>query len=154
MLPLQMFGKKVLNGGLELAKEVIKLCEEENHFEFSYNLDDSIENKINTIVKKIYGGKSAIFSNEAKQQIEHLNTLGFGKLPICIAKTQYSFSDDATKFGTPKDFDITVREVKVAAGAGFIVVLTGTIMTMPGLPKNPTAEKIDVLSNGKITGLF
>lgn len=149
-----MFGRKVLNGGLELAQEVINLCEEENHFEFSYNLDDSIENKINAIVKKIYGGKSAIFSNEAKKQIEHLNILGFGKLPICIAKTQYSFSDDATNLGAPKDFDITVREVKISAGAGFIIVLTGTIMTMPGLPKNPTAEKIDVLSNGKIIGLF
>jgi len=142
-------------GGIELAKEVIKLCEEaENNFSFSYELNDSIENKINYIVQRVYGGKGAIFTPEAKEQIKHLTDLGFGALPICIAKTQYSFSDDMLKLGAPENFEITVREVKVSAGAGFIVVITGSIMTMPGLPKVPAAEKIDVLPDGRIVGLF
>ena len=141
-------------GGLELAKEVIKLCNEPNNFEFSYNLEDTIENKISTIAKRIYGGNGANFLPEAIEDIKRITDLGFGNLPICIAKTQYSFSDDLTKLGAPTDFEITIREVKVSAGAGFIVALTGSILTMPGLPKVPSAEKIDVLPNGKIVGLF
>ena len=141
-------------GGLELAKEVINLCNEGNNFKYSYELENTIENKIETIVKRIYGGKGVIFTPEAKEQIKRLTDLGFSKLPICIAKTQYSFSDDMTKLGVPENFEVTVREVKISAGAGFIVALTGSIMTMPGLPKEPAAEKIDVLPTGKIIGLF
>lgn len=142
-------------GGLELAKETIKLCDEDNsNFEFCYDLEDSIEGKINSIVTKIYGGANVVFTQQAMEQIKHLNNLGFDKLPICMAKTQYSFSDDMSKLGAPSGFTVTVREIKVSAGAGFIVALTGTIMTMPGLPKVPSAEKIDVLPNGKIIGLF
>ena len=142
-------------GGIDLANEVIRLCNEDNStFEFSYELEDSIENKINSIVKKIYGGNSVEFTPEAREQINRLTDLGFDKLPICIAKTQYSFSDDMTKLGAPTDFTVTVREVKVSSGAGFIIALTGAIMTMPGLPKVPAAEKIDVNSDGKIIGLF
>ena len=143
------------NGGIELAKEVVRLCdEEENNFKFSYELDDTIENKIDAIVKNVYGGKGVQFTPEAQKQTQRLTSLGFDKLPICIAKTQYSFSDDMTKLGAPNDFTITVREVKVSSGAGFIVALTGSIMTMPGLPKVPAAERIDVDDNGKISGLF
>lgn len=141
-------------GGLNLAKEVVKLCDEPNNFEFSYELQDTIENKISTIVKKIYGGKGAKFLPEALDDIKRITDLGFGNLPICIAKTQYSFSDDLTKLGAPTDFEITIKEVKISAGAGFIVALTGSILTMPGLPKVPAAERIDVLPNGKIIGLF
>ncbi len=141
-------------GGVEMAEEVIRLCEEESSFEFSYSLDDTIENKIDSIVKKVYRGRSAVFTPNAKKQIAKLNELGFDKLPICMAKTQYSFSDDMTKIGAPEDFDVTVRNIKVSAGAGFIVALTGDIMTMPGLPKVPAAEKIDVDENGVISGLF
>lgn len=141
-------------GGLELAKEVVKLCDEPNNFEFSYELQDTIENKISTIARRIYGGKGAKFLPEALDDIKRITDLGFGDLPICIAKTQYSFSDDLTKLGAPTDFEITIKEVKVSAGAGFIVALTGSILTMPGLPKVPAAEKIDVLPNGKIVGLF
>lgn len=141
-------------GGLSLAKEVVKLCDEPNNFEFSYELQDTIENKISTIVKRIYGGKGAKFLPEALDDIKHITDLGFGNLPICIAKTQYSFSDDLTKLGAPTDFEITIKEVKISAGAGFIVALTGSILTMPGLPKVPAAERIDVLPNGKIIGLF
>ena len=142
-------------GGIELANEVLKLCEKgENNFEFSYELNDSIENKINKIVQRVYGGKGVIFTPKAKEQIKHLADIGFSNLPICIAKTQYSFSDDMAKLGAPEDFDVTVREVKVSAGAGFIVAITGSIMTMPGLPNVPAAEKIDVLTDGKIIGLF
>ena len=142
-------------GGIDLANEVIRLCSEDNDtFEFSYELEDSIENKIESIVRKIYGGSGVEFTPEAREQINRLTDLGFNKLPICIAKTQYSFSDDMTKLGAPTDFTVTVREVKVSSGAGFIVALTGNIMTMPGLPKVPSAEKIDVDENGKITGLF
>lgn len=141
-------------GGLSLAKEVVKLCDEPNNFEFSYELQDTIENKISTIVKRIYGGKGAKFLPEALDNIKRITDLGFGNLPICIAKTQYSFSDDLTKLGAPTDFEITIKEVKISAGAGFIVALTGSILTMPGLPKVPAAERIDVLPNGKIIGLF
>jgi len=142
-------------GGEALAKEVVRLCEEEKgDFTFSYDLNMSIEEKIEAVTKKIYGGDGVNILPAAKKQIETLTALGFDKLPICVAKTQYSFSDDPTKLGAPENFKITVKNVKVSAGAGFIVVLTGDIMTMPGLPKVPAAEKIDVDENGKITGLF
>ena len=131
-------------GGIELAKEVVKLCEEKNDFTFSYETNLSIEEKIEAVVTKIYGGSKIKILNSAKEQIKRLEELGFANLPICIAKTQYSFSDDATKLGAPCDFIVTVRNVKISAGAGFIVVLTGKIMTMPGLPKVPAAEGIDV----------
>ncbi len=142
------------NGAIELANEVVKLCEEENSFEFSYETDLSIEEKINKLTRRIYGGTGAVIMPQAKKQIDQLTALGFGDLPICVAKTQYSFSDDPTKLGAPESFEITVKNVRVSAGAGFIVVLTGDIMTMPGLPKVPAAEKIDVDSTGKISGLF
>ena len=141
-------------GGEELAKEVVKLCEQDNDFTFSYDEQDSIEQKIEKITTKIYGGDGVIFSDEAKKQLKVLEGLGFSNLPVCVAKTQYSFSDDMTKLGAPTNFKITVRSLKVSAGAGFIVVLTGNIMTMPGLPKVPAAEKIDVDENGVISGLF
>lgn len=141
-------------GGIALAKEVIKLCEEKNDFQFSYMDDLSIEEKIKAVVTKVYGGSDIKILKNAQEQIKRLTELGFSKLPICIAKTQYSFSDDATKLGAPTDFIVTIRNVKISAGAGFIVVLTGKIMTMPGLPKVPAAEGIDVDENGKISGLF
>ncbi len=142
-------------GGEELAREVVRLCEEEKgNFTFSYELDDSIEDKIAAVVKRVYGGKGINIMPNAKRQIAQLTELGFGKLPVCIAKTQYSFSDDPTKLGAPEDFEVTVKNVKVSAGAGFIVVLTGDILTMPGLPKKPAAENIDVDENGRISGLF
>ncbi len=142
-------------GGVELAKEVVRLCEEEKgDFTFSYDVNLSIEEKIKAVVTKIYRGKDIAVMPNAKKQIETLTKLGFDKLPICIAKTQYSFSDDPLKLGAPEDFTVTIKNVKVSSGAGFIVVLTGDIMTMPGLPKIPAAEKIDVDENGKIVGLF
>lgn len=142
-------------GGEALAREVVRLCEEEKgDFTFSYTDDMSIEDKINAVVTKIYGGDGVIFQPNAKKQIETLTALGFDKCPVCIAKTQYSFSDDPTKLGAPTGFKVTIKNVKVSAGAGFIVVLTGDIMTMPGLPKSPAAERIDVDASGKITGLF
>jgi len=142
-------------GGEALACEVVRLCEEEQgDFTFSYELDCSIADKIEAVVKKVYGGDGIIITPAAKKQIDQLTALGFDKLPICVAKTQYSFSDDPTKLGAPEGFTVTVRNVKVSAGAGFIVVLTGDILTMPGLPKSPAAERIDVDENGKITGLF
>ena len=141
-------------GGEELAKEVVNLCEKENDFSFSYELDGTIEEKIEAIVKRVYGGSGISILPNAKKQIATLNELGMDKLPICVAKTQYSFSDDPSKLGAPEDFTVTVKNVKVSAGAGFIVVLTGDIMTMPGLPKVPAAEKIDVDENGVISGLF
>lgn len=142
-------------GGEALAKEVIRLCEEEKgNFTFSYGDELSITEKVEAIVKKVYGGKGINLLPNAKKQITQLEGLGFGKLPVCIAKTQYSFSDDPTKLGAPEDFTVTVKNVKVSAGAGFIVVLTGDIMTMPGLPKKPAAENIDVDENGRIIGLF
>ena len=141
-------------GGTALAEEVIRLCEEENNFTFSYESDTTIEEKIDAIVKKVYGGDGVVFTDEAKSEIARLTALGYGKLPVCMAKTQYSFSDDATKLGAPTGFTVTVRKIKISAGAGFIVALTGNIMTMPGLPKVPAAEKIDVDENGVIHGLF
>ena len=142
-------------GGIEMAKEVVRLCEEEQgDFTFSYELDGSIEDKITAVVQKVYGGDGITVLPAAKKQIQQLTALGFDKCPICIAKTQYSFSDDPTKLGAPEHFTVTVKNVKVSAGAGFIVVLTGDILTMPGLPKSPAAERIDVDASGKITGLF
>ncbi len=142
-------------GGMELAKEVVRLCnEEKGDFTFSYESDLSIEEKIDAIVRKVYGGDGVIFTPAAKKQIATLTDLGFGDCPVCMAKTQYSFSDDATKLGAPDGFKVTVRNIKISAGAGFIVALTGDIMTMPGLPKVPAAERIDVDNNGVITGLF
>ena len=142
-------------GGIEMAKEVVRLCEEEQgDFTFSYELDCSIEEKIASVVKKVYGGDGIAILPAAKKQIQQLTALGFDKCPVCIAKTQYSFSDDPTKLGAPDGFTVTVKNVKVSAGAGFIVVLTGDILTMPGLPKSPAAERIDVDAHGKITGLF
>ena len=142
-------------GGIELAKEVVRLCEEEKaDFTFAYELDTTIEEKIDAIVRKIYGGDGVILTPNAKKQIEKLTELGFSNCPVCMAKTQYSFSDDATKLGAPTGFKVTVRNVKISAGAGFIVALAGDIMTMPGLPKSPAAERIDVDENGVISGLF
>ena len=142
-------------GGEDLAREVVRLCEEETgNFTYSYGLEGTIEDKIEAIVKKIYGGDGVSFLPQAKKQIAQLTALGFDKCPVCMAKTQYSFSDDPTKLGAPEGFTVTVRNVKVSAGAGFVVALTGDIMTMPGLPKVPAAERIDVDENGKITGLF
>ena len=142
-------------GGEALAREVVRLCEDEKGiFEFSYQLDSSIEEKIEAVVKRIYGGDGITILPAAKKQIETLTALGFAELPICVAKTQYSFSDDPARLGAPENFTVTVKNVRVSAGAGFIVVLTGDIMTMPGLPKSPAAERIDVDENGKITGLF
>ena len=142
-------------GGEELAREVVRLCEEENgDFTFSYSLDGTIEEKIEAVVKKIYGGKGINILPAAQKQIAALNENGFAGFPVCIAKTQYSFSDDPALLGAPEDFTVTVKNVKISAGAGFIVVLTGDIMTMPGLPKHPAAERIDIDENGIISGLF
>ncbi len=141
-------------GGVALAEEVVRLCEADNHFRFSYDAEDPIEKKLEDIVKNVYRGDGVILTPAAKKQAQELAELGFDKLPICMAKTQYSFSDDPALLGAPEGFTVTVRNLKVSAGAGFIVALTGDIMTMPGLPKVPAAEKIDVDENGKITGLF
>ena len=142
-------------GGEELAKEVVRLCEEEKgDFTYSYSLEGSIEDKIEAVVRKVYGGNGISVLPAAKKQIEKLTELGFSNLPVCIAKTQYSFSDNPALLGAPEDFTVTVKNVKISAGAGFIVVLTGDIMTMPGLPKAPAAERIDIDESGKITGLF
>ena len=142
-------------GGEALAKEVVRLCEEEKgDFTFAYESEASIKEKIEAVATKVYGGDGVIFTPAASKQIESLEELGFSSCPVCIAKTQYSFSDDPTKLGAPEHFKITVKNVKISAGAGFIVVLTGDILTMPGLPKSPAAERIDVDENGKITGLF
>ena len=141
-------------GGIDLAKEVVRLCEQPNDFTFAYELDCSIKEKIEAIAKKIYHADGVNFTANAEKQIKTLTELGYDHMPICMAKTQYSFSDDQTKLGAPRGFSITVRNVKVSAGAGFLVALTGEIMTMPGLPKVPAAERIDVDETGKITGLF
>lgn len=142
-------------GGVDLAKEVVRLCEQEKpNFTYSYELSSPLEEKITAIVQKVYGGKGVSFLPAAKKQLDRLTELGFGNFPVCMAKTQYSFSDDPALLGAPQDFTVTVKSVKVSAGAGFVVVLTGDIMTMPGLPKRPAAEQIDVDENGKITGLF
>ena len=143
-------------GGKALATEVVRLCEQPSteEFTFSYPTDTTLVEKLNAIVQRVYGGAKAVLTPAAAKQAERLTELGFGDLPVCMAKTQYSLSDDPTLLGAPKDFAVTVRSLKVSAGAGFIVALTGEIMTMPGLPKVPAAEKIDVDENGRITGLF
>lgn len=141
-------------GGIELAQEVVRLVELENDFEFCYSSELSITEKIESVVKRVYGGNGITVMPSAKKEITRLAKMGFANLPVCIAKTQYSFSDNPNLLGAPTDFIVTVKNVKVSAGAGFIVVLTGDIMTMPGLPKLPAAEGIDVDGNGKITGLF
>ena len=141
-------------GGMELAKEVVRLCEKENGFTFAYDTEDPIETKLNDIARRIYRADAAILTPNARKQMAELEAMGFGRLPICMAKTQYSFSDDQTLLGAPRGFSITVRNIKVSAGAGFLVALTGDIMTMPGLPKAPSAERIDVDENGRISGLF
>ncbi len=142
-------------GGIELAKEVIRLADgSNNNFHQLYDNDLSIKEKIEKIVCEIYGGDGVDYTSAAQKDIDQMQDLGFGNLPICMAKTQYSFSDDAKKLGRPEGFRVTVKNVKVSAGAGFLIALTGDIMTMPGLPKVPSAEKIDVDSNGRISGLF
>ena len=141
-------------GGRDLAEKVIQLAQEENHFSYVYDEEDSIETKLTKIVTKVYGGKGISLTPAAKRELKELEALGFSNYPICMAKTQYSFSDDAKKMGAPKDFTVKISNLKVAAGAGFIVALTGTIMTMPGLPKAPASEKIDIDAHGNITGLF
>lgn len=141
-------------GGIALANEVMRLCEQPNHFQFVYDVNDSIETKLNAIATKIYRADGVDLTAGAKKQLQQLSALGYDKLPICMAKTQYSFSDDAALLGAPRGFRITVKNLKVSAGAGFLVALTGDIMTMPGLPKVPAADKIDVDENGKISGLF
>ena len=141
-------------GGTELAEAVVRLCEEPCDFRFAYELDGGIEDKLRAVVQRVYRGRDIEILPEAAEQIARLTALGMAHMPVCIAKTQYSFSDDKTKLGAPEDFTVTVREVKVSAGAGFIVALTGDVLTMPGLPKSPAAERIDVDSTGKISGLF
>lgn len=142
-------------GGKKLAIEVVKLCNQsKGDFKFAYDSSLSIKEKIEAIVTKVYRGKGVVFTNKAEKDVERLENLGFSGLPVCIAKTQYSFSDDPAKLGAPDDFYVTVKSLKVSAGAGFIVALTGDILTMPGLPKRPAAELIDVDENGKISGLF
>ena len=141
-------------GGVALAEEVVRLCEQPNDFTYAYDLEGSIEEKLNAIVQKIYGGSRVVLTANAQKQAKQLEALGFGNCPICMAKTQYSLTDDQTKLGAPTGFEVTVRNLKISAGAGFIVALTGDIMTMPGLPKVPAAERIDVDATGKITGLF
>ncbi len=141
-------------GGIELAQEVLRLCDQDHDFHFSYELDAPIKEKIETVVKRIYGGAGVTYAKAANDTIKKLEDMGFGSLPVCMAKTQYSLSDDQTKLGRPEGFTVSVSKVRISAGAGFIVVQTGDIMTMPGLPKVPAAEKIDVDENGVITGLF
>ena len=146
--------EKGAEGGKALAAEVIRLCEQPNEFSFTYDLEDTIENKLNAIATKIYHADGVELSAAAKRQAKELTELGYGNLPICVAKTQYSFSDNAKLLGAPRNFTVSVKNLKVSAGAGFLVALTGDIMTMPGLPKVPSAEKIDVDENGRISGLF
>ena len=141
-------------GGKELAEEVVRLCEEPNNFDYCYPAEMGLKDKIKAIVTKIYRGDGVDFAPAASREIRKLEEMGFGSLPVCMAKTQYSFSDDQKKLGAPENFRITVRSVKVSAGAGFVVALTGDIMTMPGLPKVPSAEKIDIDEHGNISGIF
>ena len=142
------------NGGQDLAQAVVKLANQESTLTYAYELEDSLMSKMTKVVQKVYGGEGIALAPGVKKEISRLEALGFGNLPICMAKTQYSFSDDKNKLGRPEDFTVTIKKVKVSAGAGFIVVLTGDIMTMPGLPKVPAAESIDVLSDGRVVGLF
>ena len=153
VLPSEVWAKGG-EGGLALAREVVRLCGEENCFAFAYDAADSIQKKLNDLTARVYGGRRAVLTPEAKKQAKRLTELGYGGLPVCVAKTQYSFSDKPTLLGAPTDFEITVRALRVSTGAGFVVALTGDIMTMPGLPKVPAAENIDVDDEGNITGLF
>ena len=146
--------EKGSRGGMELAHGVLRALERENHFRFAYDAALPIRDKLLALTQRIYGGHNVAYTEEADREINRLTELGFGGLPVCVAKTQYSLSDDPTKLGAPQDFILTVRKVKVSAGAGFIVALTGDILTMPGLPKTPAAEAIDVDENGVISGLF
>ena len=139
---------------MALAEEVVRLCETPSAFRFCYEDELSLKEKIEAVARKVYHADGVDFLAPAVKELEKLEKLGYGRLPVCMAKTQYSFSDDAAKLGAPRDFRITVRQVRISAGAGFVVVLTGDIMTMPGLPKVPAAEKIDVDNDGVITGLF
>ena len=142
------------NGGQDLARAVVKLADQESTLTYAYELADSLVDKMTKVVQKVYGGEGIVLAPGVKKEIANLEALGFGNMPICMAKTQYSFSDDKNKLGRPEDFTVTIKKVKVSAGAGFIVVLTGDIMTMPGLPKVPAAESIDVLADGRVIGLF
>ena len=142
------------DGGIELAEEVIRLCEQPNEFKFAYDENLGIKEKIEAIATKVYGADGVDFAPKAAKEIEELEKFGYGNIPVCMAKTQYSLTDDQTKLGRPTGFRITIRQVTVSAGAGFVVALTGEIMKMPGLPKVPAAEKIDVDNTGKISGLF
>lgn len=146
--------EKGSRGGMELAYGVLRALERENHFRFAYDAALPIRDKLLALTQSVYGGRNVAYTEEADREINRLTELGFGGLPVCVAKTQYSLSDDPTKLGAPQDFILTVRKVKVSAGAGFIVALTGDILTMPGLPKTPAAEAIDVDENGVISGLF
>ena len=141
-------------GGIELAEKVVELCSRPHDFRFAYDLDMSLEEKLQALTQKIYGGTDVQFTPQARAEMQALEALGFGGLPVCVAKTQYSFSDDAKKLGAPEGFTVTVRSVRVSAGAGFVVALTGNVMTMPGLPKHPAAENIDITDDGRIVGLF
>ncbi len=141
-------------GGIALAEKVLSAMEQENHFNFAYDVNQSIPDKIEAVVKRVYGGDGVVFTGPAQKQLEEIEALGLDKMPVCMAKTQYSLSDDPTKLGRPTGFKITVKELRISAGAGFIVALTGDILTMPGLPKKPAAENMDIDVNGKITGLF
>ncbi|MBQ1827403.1 MAG: formate--tetrahydrofolate ligase, partial [Erysipelotrichaceae bacterium] len=141
-------------GAIELANEVVRLCDQKSDFHFCYDDEDSLLEKMNKIVTRIYHGKNLELTSAAQKQLVQIEAMGYGNLPVCMAKTQYSFSDDQKLLGAPDNFTVTVRNVKVSAGAGFVVALTGEIMTMPGLPKVPAAEKIDVDENGRISGLF
>lgn len=142
------------SGGVELAQAVVDLCDQPSQLTFAYELSDTIEEKIEKIVQKVYGGSGTEWTSKAKRTAKKLTELGYGQLPICMAKTQYSLSDQASLLGRPEQFEVNIRELSISAGAGFIVVLTGNIMRMPGLPKRPAAEQVDVTEEGKITGLF
>ncbi len=141
-------------GGRELAEKVVRICSGSNDFRFSYDLSLSPEEKIRSIVRRIYRGRDIVFSDTAAKQLREIKRLGFDGLPVCMSKTPYSFTDDPSRPGAPEDFTVTVREVLIRSGAGFLVALTGTVLTMPGLPKRPAAEKIDIDADGNITGLF
>ena len=142
------------DGGIDLANKVMAATEKTNNFKFMYDVNESIEAKITAVAKEIYGADGVVFTPPAQKAIKELTDLGLSNMPVCMAKTQSSLSDDPAKFGRPTNFTVTVREIKVSAGAGFIVALTGSILTMPGLPKHPAAERMDITNDGKITGLF
>ena len=142
------------DGAIDIAEQLVELVEKEENFRYIYDLDDSITEKINKVAKKVYGANNVIYSDDAIENIKKIEKLGYSNLPVCIAKTQYSFSDDAKKLDCTESFEFNVRDVELKAGAGFIVVLAGKIMTMPGLPKVPAAENINIDENGNIEGIF